>query len=188
MSQTRVPFQFIGNDTALDFVNTLVAYKDAPLDLIPDAAKFDGWLKAAGITPKRTFSMDEMQAIYGLRTAMKAVFDARMSDKTPSAQDIATIDAYVASYTPNLQLTYVNKTFTLRPRDEELEPHAILGKLAQMAAELLASVADGTLKNCSNPECVLVYKDTSRGSKRRWCSMKTCGNRAKVAAFRDGLS
>jgi|GEM_PF-5239135 len=149
MSQTRAPFQFIGNDTAIDFVNTLVANHGALLDLIPDATEFDNWLKKAGITPSRTFTGDEMQAVHELRSAMKTVFDARMADKMPSAQDVTTIDAYVASYTPNLQLTYENKTFALRPRDEELEPQAILGKLAQIAAELLASVKDGTLKNCS---------------------------------------
>ncbi|WP_019673665.1 CGNR zinc finger domain-containing protein [Psychrobacter lutiphocae] len=33
--------------------------------------------------------------------------------------------------------------------------------------------------------CGIVFLDKSRGNNRNWCSMKTCGNRAKVARFAD---
>ncbi len=185
MSQTRVDFQFLGNDTAIDFVNTLVMDKDTPVDLVANSTDFEAWLREAGMTPSRSFTDDELEAVRGLRTALKAVFDAQVSGSAPSAQHIAVIDRHVSSYTPNMQLTYTGKNFTLTPRDDALTPEAILGKLAHIGAELLASVKDGALKSCSNPQCVLMYKDISRGLKRRWCSMKTCGNRAKVAAFRE---
>jgi predicted RNA-binding Zn ribbon-like protein len=38
------------------------------------------------------------------------------------------------------------------------------------------------VRRCSNPACPLLFLDTSKSGRRRWCSMQTCGNRSKVAA------
>jgi len=40
------------------------------------------------------------------------------------------------------------------------------------------------IRECPGEDCGYLFRDTSRG-RRRWCSMKTCGNRAKVQRFRD---
>ncbi|RSN24058.1 hypothetical protein DMC63_05685 [Streptomyces sp. WAC 05977] len=38
------------------------------------------------------------------------------------------------------------------------------------------------IKRCSAyPVCTLYFDDTTRNGTRRWCSMETCGNRAKAA-------
>lgn len=61
---------------------------------------------------------------------------------------------------------------------------AVLGRL--LAAIALA-VADGTwdrLKVCRNPACQWAYYDRSRNRSRAWCSMETCGNRAKARGYR----
>ena len=39
------------------------------------------------------------------------------------------------------------------------------------------------LKACSNHQCILHFFDTSKNNSRRWCSMATCGNRAKANRF-----
>ncbi len=36
------------------------------------------------------------------------------------------------------------------------------------------------LRRCANHDCVLHFYDTSRSGKRQWCSMASCGNRAKA--------
>nr|WP_255307967.1 CGNR zinc finger domain-containing protein [Streptomyces marincola] len=33
--------------------------------------------------------------------------------------------------------------------------------------------------------CGWFFIDSSRGRRRRWCSMKTCGNQAKAARYRS---
>ena len=38
---------------------------------------------------------------------------------------------------------------------------------------------------CANDACRWVFEDTSRGGRRRWCDMQSCGNRAKVRRFRS---
>ncbi|CAI8905665.1 MULTISPECIES: CGNR zinc finger domain-containing protein [Pseudomonas] len=41
------------------------------------------------------------------------------------------------------------------------------------------------VRQCEAHDCVLLFHDLSKSHRRRWCSMATCGNRMKVAAFRS---
>jgi predicted RNA-binding Zn ribbon-like protein len=59
----------------------------------------------------------------------------------------------------------------------------LLAAIARSAAELIAEGASARLRVCSNPSCGLFFHDNSRTRRRRWCSMSSCGNRHKVAAF-----
>jgi predicted RNA-binding Zn ribbon-like protein len=56
-----------------------------------------------------------------------------------------------------------------------------LSSIARDAIAILAA-GDGRIRRCAG--CRRVFHDDSRTGNRRWCSMLTCGNRAKVAAFR----
>jgi predicted RNA-binding Zn ribbon-like protein len=59
----------------------------------------------------------------------------------------------------------------------------LLAAIARSAAELIAEGPTARLCVCSNPSCGLFFYDNSRTRRRRWCSMSSCGNRHKVAAF-----
>ncbi|MFF8092345.1 CGNR zinc finger domain-containing protein [Streptomyces sp. NPDC016675] len=62
---------------------------------------------------------------------------------------------------------------------------ALLGALARDAVELLTDpVARASLRQCEGDNCPIVYVDTSRGRRRRWCSSEICGNRERVARHR----
>lgn len=65
------------------------------------------------------------------------------------------------------------------PRSAGLEMPLLV--LALSAAELLTSSEVRLVKSCPGAECGWMFID-SRG-RRRWCSMSSCGNRAKVRAF-----
>lgn len=59
----------------------------------------------------------------------------------------------------------------------------LLAAIARSAAELVVEGRTAPVKRCANPACRLFFYDDSRTRRRRWCSMSTCGNRHKVAAF-----
>jgi predicted RNA-binding Zn ribbon-like protein len=66
---------------------------------------------------------------------------------------------------------------------------ATLALVARDALDLVSSADLARVRPCSNPECQVLFLDSSRPGRRRWCSMGTCGNRAKKAAqSRAGLS
>ncbi|MEX2123762.1 MAG: ABATE domain-containing protein [Woeseia sp.] len=70
--------------------------------------------------------------------------------------------------------------FTGAPTD------AILGPVAWHGAELLEHGPLERIKECPSAEgCGWLFLDSSKNRSRTWCSMKTCGNNAKVKRFRS---
>jgi predicted RNA-binding Zn ribbon-like protein len=59
----------------------------------------------------------------------------------------------------------------------------MLWPIVGSAAELLASDNLPLVRACSSKTCQWFFLDTSKNHRRRWCSMKLCGNRAKVRKF-----
>ena len=64
---------------------------------------------------------------------------------------------------------------------EARQPEDLLAPLAHSAAALFATVDRKRVRKCR--QCVLHFNDTSKKGTRRWCSMRMCGNRLKVAAY-----
>jgi predicted RNA-binding Zn ribbon-like protein len=61
---------------------------------------------------------------------------------------------------------------------------SLLSFVARDAIYVLGGPPAARLKRCEGSRCSLVFVDTSRSGRRRWCSMDRCGNRSKVAAHR----
>ncbi len=57
---------------------------------------------------------------------------------------------------------------------------------AALAATVVLSIQGriSRVKVCQADDCRLAYYDHSRNGSRAWCSMKSCGNRAKARTFR----
>jgi predicted RNA-binding Zn ribbon-like protein len=71
-----------------------------------------------------------------------------------------------------------------------LEPAAggVRGAIGRILAEVLAAQADGTwdsVKACRADDCRWAFLDTTKNQSRAWCTMRSCGNRAKVQAYRE---
>lgn len=73
-----------------------------------------------------------------------------------------------------------------------LRPAADLSEVAALTARIAAAVAAGQsggewqrLKACEAHDCLWVYYDRSPAGRRRWCSMRVCGSRAKMRNYRS---
>lgn len=60
----------------------------------------------------------------------------------------------------------------------------LLSTVARDAVDLLTGPYAERIRMCAGDRCYLLYVDTSRPGRRRWCSMEHCGNRHKVRAHR----
>jgi predicted RNA-binding Zn ribbon-like protein len=58
-----------------------------------------------------------------------------------------------------------------------------LWPVVRSAADLLTGTSLDRVKRCPGEGCGWLFLDTSRNGSRRWCSMESCGNRARVRAF-----
>ncbi|OLT29740.1 zf-CGNR multi-domain protein [Nocardiopsis sp. CNR-923] len=60
----------------------------------------------------------------------------------------------------------------------------VLSTVARDAVDLFTGPHVERVRECAAHDCLLLFADTSRPGRRRWCSMERCGNRAKVRALR----
>ena len=67
--------------------------------------------------------------------------------------------------------------------DEETRLDRPLWPIARQAAEMLVSGQRQRVRECAAGDCRWLFLDTSKNRSRRWCDMKSCGNRAKVRSF-----
>jgi predicted RNA-binding Zn ribbon-like protein len=63
-------------------------------------------------------------------------------------------------------------------------PSQLLATLAADLLDLLAGADIDDVKRFVHPDCTRLYVDASRAKNRLLCGMGTCGNKAKVQAFR----
>lgn len=61
----------------------------------------------------------------------------------------------------------------------------VLWPVAISAAELITSADLERVGRCAAESCGRLFLDTSRGRRRQWCEMATCGNADKVRRFRQ---
>ncbi|QOV47704.1 CGNR zinc finger domain-containing protein [Streptomyces chromofuscus] len=93
-------------------------------------------------------------------------------------------------------LDVVNEAAVLPPLAARLAPDgtrvwapgatgtALLSTVARDAIDLISGPYADRIRECGADDCFLLFVDTSRPGRRRWCSMEHCGNRAKVRAHR----
>jgi predicted RNA-binding Zn ribbon-like protein len=60
----------------------------------------------------------------------------------------------------------------------------LLSTVARDAIDLFTGPYADRVRECGAHDCYLLFVDTSRPGRRRWCAMEHCGNRAKVRAHR----
>jgi predicted RNA-binding Zn ribbon-like protein len=61
----------------------------------------------------------------------------------------------------------------------------LLSTVARDAIELLTGPMAARIRQCASQACSLIFVDTSRPGRRRWCSMERCGNIDKQRALRS---
>ena len=176
-------FVFLGNNAAVDFVNTKIVRRGERLDLLQDNADLIRWAQEAGRSIDRKLTTGDLSSAKTLRSALQDLFQTSMEQRSAAPGSLTTVNQYLAKHVVQevLQVNPDNGDLELVPAETASSVSSLLADIAYEGAVLLASPQASQLKHCNNPECVLIFLDTSRNQQRRWCSMDTCGNRAKVA-------
>jgi predicted RNA-binding Zn ribbon-like protein len=199
-------FELLGN-VCLDFINTLDDRPSGePKELLKNYYDLARFGEDAGIlTPEqldffyeRVHLMpdeaeDAMRRAINLREALHAIFSALMN-KQPAPQlamdrlnanlhDAALHSRLVQPKNVQSKSPQVEERLEWRFDDLTSSFNAMLWPIARAAADLLASPDLALVRACSSPTCQWLFLDTSKNHHRRWCSMKQCGNRAKVRRF-----
>lgn len=166
-------------------LNFAATYRRLPgweLERIPSGADLARWFAATGLAaPGAAVSDEEHAAALGLREAIYRIGRALVDGRPPAANDVATLNAAAALPPP----VPVLDAGTLEETTLAAAPvQAAFARIAADAVHLFGSAPErARLRKCE--ACDQLMLSAARGRARRWCSMQTCGNRAKVAAFRE---
>lgn len=174
---------FIGGDVALDFANTV--YRRTPevgADLLDSGESLVGWFVHAGLlAPADGAELHRdgtalLPPARGLRDRLWQLFDARHAgDDLPGDALAGLLDLARPGLTGDVTVA----------ADGAVTARTVSGAVAAVAlygVRLALSPPPRPVHSCDR--CGWYFLDTSRGRRRRWCSMKTCGNQAKAARYR----
>ncbi|NBE54609.1 CGNR zinc finger domain-containing protein [Streptomyces boluensis] len=148
----------------------------------PDALR--AWLVHTGLVPAGTplaaVGPDCVAAFRELRADIGALLRPE-----PAAAALARVNERAAAAPPAPRAVRTGTGDLIRALHPDPEGAALLAALARDAVDLLTDpAARARVRRCEGDNCPLIYLDTSRGRRRRWCSSELCGNRERVARHR----
>lgn len=134
------------------------------------------WFVAAGVTDQPPpISAGELRAARELRDALRPAL---------LAADGARVAGIAEDWLDRAPGRLCVEPETLTPR---FTPGATTSCCLLVGAVLdaldLVREHPGRVRECAADSCPVVYLDTSRNGRRRWCSMEVCGSRAKASAY-----
>ncbi|MDX1751304.1 MAG: CGNR zinc finger domain-containing protein [Methylophaga sp.] len=180
MNKIKHNYEFVGNNLGVDFINTEVNVKGELVNLLLSESDVMEWLEQANIDADLAQGID-VGKLLAFREKARQILSQIIEKERIENDAIATLNNYLQNYKIHYQLEQSSEGYQLTNQTVCHSTADIIGVLAFELANMLASEQRAYLKRCLNPDCVLMFVDNSRSHKRRWCSMETCGNRAKVS-------
>ena len=188
-------FDYDSGDLCLDFANTLEWHAgDHPDEHMPDYFSMLSWGEGAGIiSPEKATHLrqlapgdeDEAAAAYDqairLREAVYRIFSQYYHKEEVKPDDVQVLNAILSQSLPHLQVVSSTAGFDWDWSEESQDFNQVIWPVARSAAELLTSEQLNRVRVCEDDRgCGYLFIDTTRNHSRRWCSMESCGNRAKA--------
>ncbi len=187
-------FDFSGNGLCLDFANTLEdRASDAPRELLTTYDDLIEWAKQAQIVTGEQARelLAEAESHKGKaekvllrardwREALYRIFFTLANCEEPQGTDLHLLNAALAEAMVHARIMAAGHGFTWR---WDMGPSVLdwpLWPVIRSAADILTSEEVHAVRACAADDCNWLFLDTSKNRSRRWCNMKTCGNRAKA--------
>ena len=185
----------IGGALCLDFANT-VDPRHAPgrheyLDSYPalvtwgchaaaiDTTAADRLLTAAATNPSEAQRV--LSRAITLREALYTLFAQAINRRPPAPDNLSALQGELTTALAHLRIEWAPTGFTWAWDDTSPSLDRVLWPVARSAARLLAHGPLGRVRECPGAgNCGWLFLDLSKNASRRWCEMRSCGNRAKV--------
>ncbi|MDX6280669.1 MAG: hypothetical protein QOH03_1740 [Kribbellaceae bacterium] len=190
MAVDLLAFPFVGGRVALNFVSTLGKRSTDKLERLRTPEDLARWVELAGLGSITTDEAD-LEAARVLREALYTLTMAALGRGPLRRADVKLVNEWAARETPAPALatgpakTRGTGANPLRRRDPQPSASEVLAGVARDGIDLLSGPDAGSIRECEDPACTLLFVDTSRSHRRRWCSMNSCGARAKMRTLRS---
>jgi predicted RNA-binding Zn ribbon-like protein len=188
-------FEFSAGELCLDFANTADWHASSnPQEYLNSYSDLLVWGQMAGLLSDSEAKQlwqcsqdlpSEAQAALAraieLREAIYRIFVRLADQETPSQSDLDILNFTLQRALPHLRVELSNEGFSFAWESGGQDLERVLWPVAWSAANLLTSEDLYRVGQCADDRgCGYLFYDTSRNRSRRWCSMESCGNRAKA--------
>jgi predicted RNA-binding Zn ribbon-like protein len=124
-----------------------------------------------------------LQGVRDFRETLDDLFSAVAREKSPPPAILAALAGHLGAGVAQARLVFEQGALQWAPG-----PVAALDdirrELSRAAAHLVGSGSLARIRSCAAEDCGWWCVDDTRNHSRRWCEMKTCGNRAKLRRYR----
>lgn len=190
-------FDLTGGLLCLDFANTVDDRPEKhPQELLTSFQELVSWSQQAQVLTeqeaRQLLKKAEQRPANATRVLKRAVevreaifriFKAVAEDESPEDEDLVTLSAMVAEAQKHAQIAPGTDGFSWEWTGKPDELDSMLWPVVRSAADFLTSDDLETVRVCASDSCDWLFIDTSKNHSRRWCNMKSCGNREKARRF-----
>jgi predicted RNA-binding Zn ribbon-like protein len=188
-------FDYSSGSLCLDLANTWGNRSDAGSDRLLAYGDLLVWARGAGVVGERehaeldkmahreaTRSFSVFRSAVELRDVVYRLCSATASGEKPRDRDVAALNAALQTV-PKQRLCCSGECCEWEWPAGKSDLRQVLWPVIQSAADLVTSPDVSRIRECGAPDCNWLFLDRSRGGRRRWCDMSTCGNRAKARRY-----
>jgi predicted RNA-binding Zn ribbon-like protein len=178
---------------ALDLVNTRRLQDGADVDEFSSPEDFLAWLARTDLS-QAAARIEQLRAppvartllteARRLREDIEGLLRAHRAREVPTPHVLYGINRVLEAGRASARLQLAPNGTRLVEVDRGEGPLAPLTPIARAAAQVAIETDSARLRRCASDRCLRWFIDTSKGGRRKWCSMATCGNREKAAKHR----
>jgi predicted RNA-binding Zn ribbon-like protein len=196
MSMEAKPL-FLGGHPALDFLNTTFTPPGAVVDVIGSGDAFVAWLVEAGhldaASAAKLKRRESAKTLEAVATEARKTRDwaagwiarwraAPSGDYESERRRLNSLLARAQNYR---EIVPTEEGWTLAERTHLGAAAELIALIDAPIARLVTNESPDLIRRCAGTECSLWFLDRTKAHRRVFCSAAACGNRAKVAAFRE---
>jgi predicted RNA-binding Zn ribbon-like protein len=187
-------FDLDGGNLCLDFVNTLDDRgRETEHEYLTSYRNLVAWAEQTHILSSEETTQllataahqsdkanTVLQQAITIREVIYHIFAALAQEEAPANTDLAQLNGVLAHALPHNKIVRHEQHFAW---GWDFNPEALdsmVWPVVRAAADLLTSDTLPMLRICAADDCQWLFMDTSKNQTRRWCNMKSCGNRAKA--------
>jgi predicted RNA-binding Zn ribbon-like protein len=183
-------------EATFDFLNTADIENGLPVDKLPSLDDALAWFVDRGVIHREgadrarakvatqpAAADRDLDRVHAVRDALREVAEAVTERRAPRTSALTTVN----------RALHARQVIELVPAPDGVNvDHRHIGDpvddaLARLADPFVTELTAGhpdRIRICASDTCQWIFYDASRTSRRRWCDMSTCGNRAKAARHR----
>lgn len=181
----------------MDFLNTRCVPHGEAVEWIGSGRAFLDWLasvelldRAVAARLKRRFGPEVLDAVAVEARRIREwargwIARWREAPHADYSREVAHLNALLARATTRREVAVVDGALRLAERNPIESLDELNALLAVQIALLITNEDPALVKQCADADCTLSFLDRTKSHRRMFCSAAACGNRAKVAAFRE---